>query len=317
MRSRQPQFNAEDRIMNIRQAVKAWGWLAACACVMAQAQTLRVPDGTQLRVRFTADLLSSQATVGARVDMEVSLPLVSQGVTVIPAGSVAWGAVQEVKKGKVLNFDIEGVRLPNQQIVKLRVSPRKTTNAGKDEIKVDTQVGGDLGVEKGSEYIAYLDQDLDAEGAPAPPAQPAPVAAPKPEPEPPAPVASPAPAAVAAPPAPTQPETPPAPAPAVAAPATAAPAAPEAAAQAPPVAHTPSPGQPLEYITLECFSDPLGADILIDDEFHGSTPSILKIQPGNHRIEYRMMGYKPHSQPLNLRSGDSLTTVRVTMEKQP
>ncbi len=285
--------------MNIRQAVKAWGWLAACACVMAQAQTLRVPDGTQVRVRFTADLLSSQATVGARVDMEVSQPLVSQGVTVIPAGSVAWGAVQEVKKGKVLNFDIEGVRLPNQQIVKLRVSPRKTTNAGKDEIKVDTQVGGDLGVEKGSEYIAYLDQDLDAAGVPA---QPAPVAAPKPEPEPPAPVASPAPAAVAAPPAPAQHETSPAP----------APAAPE-----PPLAHTPPPGQPLEYITIECFSDPLGADILIDDEFHGSTPSILKIQPGNHRIEYRMIGFKAHSQPLILKSGDSLTTVRVTMEKQP
>lgn len=304
--------------MKIRQAVKAWGWLAACACVMAQAQTVRVADGTQVRVRLTADLLSAQSTVGARVDMEVSQPLVSQGVTVIPAGSVVWGAVQEVKKGKVLNFDIEGVRLPNQQIVKLRVSQRKTTNAGKDEIRVDTQVSGDLGVEKGSEYAAYLDQDLEVAGAPAAPAQPAPAAAPKPEPQPAAPTPVTTPAPVAAPPATPQPETPPpTPSPVVAAPATPAPVAPPTAAPAPPVVHAPAPGQPLEYITVECFSDPLGADILIDDEFHGSTPSILKIQPGNHRIEYRMMGYKAHSQPLNLKSGDSLTTVRVTMDKQP
>jgi hypothetical protein len=75
--------------------------------------------------------------------------------------------------------------------------------------------------------------------------------------------------------------------------------------------------QPAEYITVECFSDPLGADIVIDDEFHGSTPSILKLLPGDHRIEYRLMGYKAQSQPLNLKAGTGLRTVRMTLEKQP
>jgi hypothetical protein len=82
------------------------------------------------------------------------------------------------------------------------------------------------------------------------------------------------------------------------------------------VTHAPPPAQPGEYITVECFSDPLGADILIDDEYHGSTPSILKLQPGKHQIEYRLMGYKAHVESLDLTPG-RLRTVRVTLEKQP
>ncbi len=312
--------------MKMGPRIFIWGWIAACACMAAQAQTVHVADGTQVRVRLTADLLSSQVAVGATVMMEISQPVISQGLTVIPAGSVAWGAVQEVKKGKVLNFDVEGVRLPNQNIVKLRVSPRKTTNAGKDEFKVDTQVGGDLGVEKGSEYSAYLDQDMDVAGAPGAPAQPAPGAAPAVAPQPAAPAAAPTPA-----PAPAQnpaapaaqgadtPSSPQAQTPSVPrSSATDAPVtAPVAASTALPAAPPATGVQPVEYITVECFSDPLGADVMIDDEYHGSTPSILKLLPGNHRIEYRMIGYKPYSQPLPLKSGDSLTTVRVTLDKLP
>jgi hypothetical protein len=284
---------------------------------MAQAQAARLADGTAIRVRLTADLLSSQAAVGARVDMEVAQPVMLQGGVAIPTGAVVWGAIQDVKKGKSLHFDIEGVRLPNQQTVKLRCSTHKTGNAAKDEIKVETQVGGDLGAAKGSEFTAYLDQDVDVNvaAAPAAPAQPAPAVAPAPAPQPtmpaPAPVATPAPAAVA--PATPQAETPPAtPAPVAAPPVASAPAAPT-----PAPAPQPAPAaQPKEYITVECFSDPTGADIMIDDEFHGSTPSILKLLPGNHQIEFRLMGYKAHSQPLNLTPGSGLRTVRMTLEKQ-
>ena len=116
--------------MRIRQAVVAWGLVVACAGSMVQAQAARLADGTAVRVRLTADLLSSQAVVGARVDLEIAQPVMLQGVVVIPPGSVAWGAVQVVKKGKILHFDIEGVRLPNQEIVKLRCSPQKTTQSG-------------------------------------------------------------------------------------------------------------------------------------------------------------------------------------------
>ena len=300
--------------MRIRQALMAWGLVVACAGSMAQAQAARLAEGTAVHVRLTADLLSSQAVVGARVDLEIAQPVMLQGGVAIPQGAVVWGAIQDVKKGKSLHFDVEGVRLPDQQTVKLRCSVHKTSNAAKDEIKVETQVGGDLGAAKGTEFTAYLDQDVDVAVAAAPaPAQPAPAVAPAPAPRPvtptPAPVAKPAPAAVA-PPTP-QPENPPAtPAPVAAPPVASAPATPAPASHPAPVA------QPGEYITVECFSDPTGADIMIDDEFHGSTPSILKLLPGNHQIEFRLMGYKAHSQPLNLTPGTGLRTLRMTLEKQ-
>ena len=88
---------------------------------------------------------------------------------------------------------------------------------------------------------------------------------------------------------------------------------------APVAAPTPQPApaaQPGDYITVECFSDPSGADIMIDDEYHGNTPSILKIQPGNHLIEFRLMDYKAQTKPLNLKPGDPLTTVRMTLAAQ-
>jgi hypothetical protein len=246
-----------------------------------QAQAARLADGTAVRVRLAADLLSSQAVEGARVDLVIAQPVTLQGVVVIPPGSVAWGAVQDVKKGKVLRFDVEGVRLPNKEVVKLRCSPQRTNRATKDEIKVETQVGGDLGAPKGSEFTAYLDQEVNVDVGGAP-------------------VVAPAPAAVA--PTTPKPEIPP---------------APPTPVPEPPVAHPAPAAQPGEYITVECFSDPLGADILIDDEFHGSTPSIFKLLPGNHQIEFRLMGYKAHSQALNLTSGTGLRTVRITLEKLP
>ena len=289
--------------MKLWQAVVAWGLVVGCTGSIVPAQAARLADGTAVHVRLTADLVSARATVGARVDLEIAQPVTLQGVVVIPPGSVAWGAVQVVKQGKTLHFDIEGVRLPNQQVVKLRVSPQKTANAGKDEIKIETQAGGDLGAAKGSEFTAYLDQDVNVEGAEAPttPPQPTPAVASAPTP--------------GAPPTP-QPETPSAP-PAPVAVAASPVVSPPVAPPSPPVAHPAAAAQSADLITVECFSDPTGADIIIDEEFHGSTPSILKLAPGNHQIAFRLMGYHPHTQPLNLAAGTGLRTVRMTLEKQP
>jgi hypothetical protein len=246
---------------------------------MMQAQAARLADGTLVRVRLTADLLSSQAKTGSPVGMEIAAPVMSQGTVVIPQGSLVWGTVKSVKKGKSVQFDVEWVRLPNQEIVRLRGSPQKPKKfrVVKYKTKARSQVGADLGASKGSEFIAYLDQELDAGPADAP-ASPAAQAAPL-EPA--------APSVVSA--------------------------AVSGAAAAPPLTSV-SFG---DYITVECFSEPTGADIMIDNEFHGSTPSILKLPPGNHRIEYRLDGYKPHSQPLILSPATGLHTVRMTLEAQP
>ena len=249
--------------MRLRQGLVTWGVVLACAGATMPAQAAHLADGTIIQVRLIADLLSSQAAAGSLVDMEIAAPLMLQGSVLIPPGSPVWGTVYSVKKGRIVYFDIVGVRLPNRQTVRLRASPQRPKNSKsvRNEIKVESPIAGDWGAPKGSEFTAYLDQDLDVEAtdAPANPTAPAATSA----------VTMPASISIG------------------------------------------------DYITVECFSEPTGADIMIDDEFHGSTPSILKLHPGNHRIEYRLDGYKPHSQPLILSPATGLHTVRMTLEEQP
>jgi hypothetical protein len=71
-----------------------------------------------------------------------------------------------------------------------------------------------------------------------------------------------------------------------------------------------------ERVTVECFSIPTGAEILIDGDFYGHTPSILKLTPATHRLEFQMPGYRPYSQTLRLAPGSGITTIRATLEKR-
>jgi len=75
--------------MGIRQAAVAWGLVAAFAGSMVQAQAAHLADGTAVHVRLTADLLSSWAVVGSRVELEIAQPVMLEGVVVIPTGSPA------------------------------------------------------------------------------------------------------------------------------------------------------------------------------------------------------------------------------------
>ena len=149
--------------MGIRQVVVTWGLVMACAGAQAQARALRLADGMPVRVRLTADLLSSRTEIGSRVNLEVAQPVVLQGDAVIPEGAEAWGAVQAVKKGKILVFDIEGLRLPSRKLILLRCTPQKKSRSKKDEIKVETTMNGQLGAPRGFEFTAYLDQDVDVD----------------------------------------------------------------------------------------------------------------------------------------------------------
>ncbi|MGD0225717.1 MAG: hypothetical protein ABSF71_25590 [Terriglobia bacterium] len=153
----------EGFVMRIRQALVAWGLVMAFAGTYVQAREARLVDGAAVHLRLRTDLLSSRAKVGSRVNLEVAQSVILQGVVVIPEGAEAWGAVQAVKKGKILHFDIEGVRLPNRQIVLLRCTPQKKTRSTKDVIKVETEINGQLGAPQGFEFTAYLDQDVNVD----------------------------------------------------------------------------------------------------------------------------------------------------------
>jgi len=80
--------------------------------------------------------------------------------------------------------------------------------------------------------------------------------------------------------------------------------------------NTPAPAVDTgERITVEVFSDPSGSDILLDGDFMGTTPSILKVRPGNHTVHLEHPGYKPWQQDLALPSNSPLKTIRATMDK--
>lgn len=272
--------------MKLKRLLVAWSLSLLCASSPLLAVRVRLSDGTPVRLRLKADLLTASAQTADRVDYEVVQPVYVQGLLVIPAGSVAWGAVQSVKEDKEIKFDIQGVRLPDLRELKLRSIREKTKNPGKDVIKVETKVAGDVGARAGREFTGYVDEDVYVEAIPAPaattPATQSAPAAPQPV------VSSPT----------ANPVMPTGAQPAVTTPATAS--RPEAAT--------------LERVTVECFSTPSGADILVDGDFYGNTPSILKLTATTHQIEIRLAGHKSHSAILNLVPGAGIRTIRASLE---
>jgi PEGA domain len=221
----------------------------------ARAEQVKVPEGTPVQLRLKTNLASESAQEGMRVDFEVELPVLVNDLTAIPEGAVAWGAVQNVKKKKFIQFDVEGLRLPNMQQIKLRSVRQKPKNADKDQIRIETKVGGDVGVSQGAQFTCYVDSDVSINITPPPPAPPPPSVA-------------------------------------------------TAALKLAP-----------ELVTVQFFSDPMGADILIDGEYAGNTPSILKLTPAKHRLEFQLAGYTTLGRILDLTSSDQLRTIQVTLDQ--
>ena len=302
------EYSELEGVVKVKHSI---GMVLVCMLIpscLAFGQRVRLPEGTPVHLRLKADLTSDQAEEGARVDFEVARPVLIQGIAVIPEGAVSWGAIQSVKKGKFIKFDIEGVRLPDLTNVKLRTVGGRTKNPGQDQIKVDASFKGGVGAPKGSEYTAYVDEDREVAVA----AQPGvPVLAPTPS------------AAATTPPTPAQVAAP--------TPSTATPAVTYAKPAAPPAVTTPSasatspaisPGQSaapianVEKARVECFSDPSAADILIDGEFYGNTPSILRVPVGKHELEFQLSGYKTYAIPLILEPGTGIRTIRASLEQK-
>ena len=275
---------------------------------LAFGQRVRLPDGTQVHVRLKADLASEQVMEGARVDFEVARPVVIQGMTVIPEGAAAWGAVQSVKKGKSVRFDIEGVQLPDGTNIKLRTGQEKSKNS---TIKADSDFKGGVGALKGSEYTAYVDEDREV-AASGQESNPALAAAPSAAP-PPTPAQEVAPSASTVAPAVTS-TTPPA-QPAAITPAVTTPT-PAATSTAASPSQSAAPSANVERVTVECFSDPAWADILIDGDFYGNTPSILKIPVGRHDLQIQFTGYKTYAIPLILQSGTGIRRIHASLEQK-
>ncbi len=65
---------------------------------------------------------------------------------------------------------------------------------------------------------------------------------------------------------------------------------------------------------VEVKSTPDGADVTVDDKFVGSTPSTLKLAPGDHRIKLEKSGFKTWERTLAV--GTGTVNVNAMLEKQ-
>ncbi len=64
--------------------------------------------------------------------------------------------------------------------------------------------------------------------------------------------------------------------------------------------------EPAEKGTIQLTSSPSGAEIYLDSQFRGSTPSTISgIVPGNHTLEFRSKGYKSWKSVVTVPSGTS------------
>lgn len=55
--------------------------------------------------------------------------------------------------------------------------------------------------------------------------------------------------------------------------------------------------------TVNVSTNPDGADVYVDDQFHGNSPAIVKLAPGKHTIRVKMSGYKDWSREISAEAG--------------
>lgn len=92
------------------------------------------------------------------------------------------------------------------------------------------------------------------------------------------------------------------------------PVAPAATAPAP--AAQPTPEVSTEDLTTAVVkSDPPGADVTVDGKYMGSTPSTVRLAPGDHTILLERDGFKPWQRTMTVSPG-GIVTIDATLAKQ-
>ncbi len=149
-------------------------FLAGVVLLAQTPQTLKIPDGTALRLSLTETLSSATNEVDNPVHFEVLEDVKIGGVTAIPKGSTAVGHVVEAEPRKrmgragKINFTVDHVKAPDDSNLRLRAS---STRKGEDKtgtVIVGTVLlsplflimrGKDITIPKGTEIPAYIDGD--------------------------------------------------------------------------------------------------------------------------------------------------------------
>ena len=246
-------------------------------------------NGTALTLRLGRSLSSADAQAGDRVDFEVAEEVSVNRIVVIPKDSPASGTVITAHKkrrmgraGK-LDVTIDSVQLVDGEKATLR-AVKESQGGSHTGIMAGGMVatslivwpaapvfllmhGKDVTIPKGTEVTAYISGDVKLDPA----------------------KFQPAPLVPAAPPVPTTQQVPP--------------SSPAATPSAGPTDTTPVSLDQGAAAELEVSSTPDGADIEIDGNFVGSTPSTLGVVAGPHQLSVNKAGFKPWERKITVSSG--------------
>jgi hypothetical protein len=257
-------------------------------------------DGTAVTLRLGRSLSSADAHAGDRVDFEVAEEISVNRIVVIPKDSAASGTVITAQKkrrmgraGK-LDVTIDSVQLVDGEKATLR-AVKESQGGSHTGIMAGGMVatslivwpaapvfllmhGKDVTIPKGTEVTAYISGDVKLDPA----------------------KFQPAPLVPSAPPVPTTQQVPS--------------SSPAATPDGGPTGTAPVSLDQGAAAELEVSSTPDGADIEIDGNFVGSTPSTLGVAAGPHQLSVKKAGFKPWERKITVSSGH--IKIDATLESQ-
>jgi len=246
-------------------------------------------DGTAVTLRLGRSLSSADAHAGDRVDFEVAEEISVNRIVVIPKDSPASGTVITAQKkrrmgraGK-LDVTIDSVQLVDGEKATLR-AVKESQGGSHTGIMAGGMVatslivwpaapvfllmhGKDVTIPKGTEVTAYISSDVKLDPA----------------------KFQPAPFVPSAPPVPARQQVPS--------------SSPVATPNGGPTGTAPVSLDQGAAAELEVSSTPDGADIEIDGNFVGSTPSTLGVAAGPHQLSVKKAGFKPWERKITVSSG--------------
>jgi len=255
---------------------------------------LRLEDGTPVKLRLSRTISSATAQVDERIDFDVLEEVKVGDLVVVPKGSIAWGTVTEAQakrrmaRGGKLDINIDAVRLANGDKAALR-GIKDIKGGGHTGAMTGAMVATSLVLWPAAPFFLFMHgKDVtipkgtelsvyvngDVSIDPAKFAEGTAVATP-----------------------------------------TAATVAPAATAPQPPPVNPVSaaaPGPDLSTVVVK--SSPDGADITVDGKYVGSTPSTVRLAPGDHTISIEKSSFKAWQRTMTVSPG-GIVTIDATLEK--
>jgi PEGA domain-containing protein len=260
---------------------------AASSSQSPKTPGFRLEDGTPIRLRLQRTISSADAQVDDTVDFDVLEEVKVNDMVVIPKGSVALGTVTEAQskrrmaRGGKLNVNIDSVRLADGEKAALR-AVKDVKGGGHTGAMTGAIVATSIVFFPAAPFFLFMHgKDITIPKGTEITAyvngdfnlDPSKFTG-------------------------RQANEPP-------------PAAPASASTAQPAAQ--SPGPPGELVFAGIKSTPDGADINVDGKYVGSTPSTVRLTPGDHTISIGKSGFRTWERTITVSPGGSVT-INATLE---